>query len=148
MNACCRRILYSSLSHYTVHVSVSGLTPNGKLWKIDANYAGNKINILAFAPDYWALHPTTGLCTRLLGFAPDYWALHTTTGHFPKSCFFFKYYSFSQVLNSMFDPNGRNAPLPSPEHFKSGVTPVRHQGTRTPTAIMSKACNRNRRTPV
>ena len=35
---------------------------------------------LGFAPDYWALHPTTGLCTRLLGFAPDYWALHPTTG--------------------------------------------------------------------
>ena len=28
----------------------------------------------------WALHPTTGLCTRLLGLAPDYWALHPTTG--------------------------------------------------------------------
>ena len=33
-----------------------------------------------FAPDYQALHSTTGLCTRLLGFAPDYWALQPTTG--------------------------------------------------------------------
>ena len=32
------------------------------------------------SPDYWALHPTTGLCPRLLGFDPDYWALHPTTG--------------------------------------------------------------------
>ena len=29
--------------------------------------------------DYWALHPTSGLWTRLLGFVPDYWALHPTT---------------------------------------------------------------------
>ena len=35
--------------------------------------------LLGFAPDYWALHPTTGLCTRLLSFSPDYWALHPTT---------------------------------------------------------------------
>ena len=36
------------------------------------------------SPDYWALHPTTGLLTRLLGFALDYWALHPTTGLFTR----------------------------------------------------------------
>ena len=57
--------------------------------------------LLGFAADNWALHPTTGLCTRLLGshpttgictqlywalrpttlgFPPDYWTLHPTTG--------------------------------------------------------------------
>ena len=35
--------------------------------------------MLGIGPDYWALHPTTGLCTRLLGLAPDSWALHSTT---------------------------------------------------------------------
>ena len=61
-------------------MSAAGLTANGKYRKIDSNYAGKKIKILGLVPDYWALHPTTGLCTRLLGFSPDYWALHPTTG--------------------------------------------------------------------
>ena len=65
---------------------------------MEANYAGKKVTrLLGFAPDYWALHPTTGLCTRplgfhpttglctrLLGFAPDYWALHPTTWLLPE----------------------------------------------------------------
>ena len=36
--------------------------------------------LLGFAPDYWALHPITGLFTRLLGFSRDYCAFHPTTG--------------------------------------------------------------------
>ena len=43
-----------------------------------------KIEILGFATDYWALHSTTGLFTRLLGFSPDYWAFHSTTGLFTR----------------------------------------------------------------
>ena len=39
-----------------------------------------QITLAKKLPDYWALHPKTGLCTRLLGFALDYWALHPTTG--------------------------------------------------------------------
>ena len=37
--------------------------------------AGNRNNwkIIDFSPDYWASHPTTGLCTRLLGFHPSTW---------------------------------------------------------------------------
>ena len=59
------------------YMSATGLTANGKYRKIDTNYAGKKSK-------YLALHPTTGLCTRLLGFAPDYWALHPTTGLLPE----------------------------------------------------------------
>ena len=59
-------------------MAASGLTPNGKTCKMEANDAGKK------SPDYWAFHPTTGLFTRLLGFAPDYWALHPTTGLFTR----------------------------------------------------------------
>ena len=40
--------------------------------------------LLGFSPDYWASHPTTGLCTRLLGFALDYWALSARTGLFTR----------------------------------------------------------------
>ena len=44
------------------------------------------------SPDYWALHPTTGLgnrpttgrCTRMHGFAPDCKALQPTTGLCPR----------------------------------------------------------------
>ena len=77
------------------HMSATGLTANGKYSKIDTNYAGKKFKILGFAPDYWAFHPTTGLCTRLLGFHPNTQFLtqipkspHSTDqrtfgGHFP-----------------------------------------------------------------
>ena len=65
-------------------MSATGLTANGKYRKIDTNYAGKKIKILGTGPDYWALHPTTGLFTRLLGFAPDDWALHPKTGLFTR----------------------------------------------------------------
>ena len=46
--------------------------------------AGHFTRRQGFAPDYWAWHPTTGLCTRRLGFAPDDWALHLTTGLFTR----------------------------------------------------------------
>ena len=55
-------------------MAATGLTAKGKYRKIDTNYAGKKLKILGLAPDYWALHPTTGLFTRLLGFAPEKWA--------------------------------------------------------------------------
>ena len=42
-----------------------------------------QITLAKKSPDYWALHPTTGLCTRLLGFAPESWALHPTAGLLP-----------------------------------------------------------------
>ena len=62
------------------HMSATGLTANGKCRKINTDCAGKKFKILGIGPDYWALHPTTGLCTRLLGFAPGDWAFHLTTG--------------------------------------------------------------------
>ena len=60
--------------------SATSLTANGKYKKTNTKYAGNESKILSFAPDYWVLHPTTWLFTRLLGFAPDDWAFHPTTG--------------------------------------------------------------------
>ena len=70
--------------HIYVHMSATGLTANGKYRKIDTNYAGKKLKILGRGPDYWALHPTTGLFTRLFGFSPDDWAFHPTTGLFTR----------------------------------------------------------------
>ena len=64
----------------------------------------------------------TGLFTRLLGFATDYWALHPTIGHFPD------YWAFTQ--KSMFDPNGRNAPPPSPEHCNTHLRMFRWYGAQ------------------
>ena len=56
------------------HMSASGLTRNGRGCTMATNYASKK------SPDYWALHPTTGLFTRLLGFSPGDRALRPTIG--------------------------------------------------------------------
>ena len=78
--------------------------------------------LLGFAPDYWALHPTTALFIRLLGFHPttgqvlNYWDFIQILGFHPNTELSPEYWDFTQIPNSMFDPNGRNAPLPSPEH--------------------------------
>ena len=59
---------------------------------------------LGFSPDYWALHPTTGLFTRLLGFSPNYWALHPTTWLCIRLLgFASNYWAFIRILYSIFD---------------------------------------------
>ena len=55
------------------------LAKNSKYWALDPT-TGLCTRLLGFAPDDWAQHTTTGLFTRLPGFAPDYWAFHPTTG--------------------------------------------------------------------
>ena len=87
------------------------------------------------APDYWALHlttglctqllgfhPATGLCTRLLGFAPDCWALPPTTGLCARLLGFAPddwaldpttglspdYWAFTRISRFCLKPNGAN----------------------------------------
>ena len=84
-------------------MSATGLTANGKWWKMDTNYAGKKITrLLGFAPDDWAFHPTIGLFIRRLGFSTDDCALHPTTGVAPD------YWAFTRLLG--FCPNTRLLP--------------------------------------
>ena len=56
-----------------------------------------------FSPDYWAFHPTTGLFTRLLGFSFDYWAFTRLLGFYLNTGLLSEYWAFTRILG--FHPN-------------------------------------------
>ena len=99
------------------------------------------------APDYWALHPTTGLCTQLLGFAPDDWALDPTTGLSPD------YWAFTRISRFCLKPNGAkcfrptytNKPFPIEiPAITNGILPYSNETHSNSRPLQSQKTQRHR----